>query len=135
MRRYLTYSCVLLTVSLVTALTARVLASNPNLDFGAFVAEQMSAHSEELFGFRHPLTESALGPYGGADNTQAIVLADGLQATLVSSSVASAADQIALWPNDDDPTSPVRVRRRDIESCRAARGPLSSARLRMPRRS
>jgi secreted PhoX family phosphatase len=104
MRRYLTCSCVLLTALLVTALTARVLASNPNLDFGAFVAEQLSAHSEQLFGFRHPLTESALGPFDGADNTQAIQLADGLQATLVSSSVASAADQIAMWPNDDNPT-------------------------------
>src|SRR4029077_13948845 len=104
MRRYLTCSCVLLTASLVTALTARVLASNPNVDFGAFVAEQLSAHSEQLFGFRHPLTESALGPYDGADNTQAIQLADGLEATLVSSSVASAADQIALWANDDHPT-------------------------------
>ena len=104
MRRYLTYSCVLLTAVFVTALSTRVLAENPTLDFGAFVAEQLSAHSEELFGFTHPLTESALGPYDGADNTQAIQLAAGLQATLVSSSVASAADQIALWPNDEHPT-------------------------------
>lgn len=104
MRRYVTCSCVLLTASLVTALTARVLAENPILDFGAFVAGQLSAHSDELFGFIHPLTESALGPYDGADNTQAIQLADGLQATLVSGSVASATDQIALWPDDDHPT-------------------------------
>src|SRR5262245_58377239 len=104
MRRYLTCSCVLLTAALVTALTARVLASNPNVDFGAFVAEQLSAHSEQLFGFKHPLTESALGPYDGADNLKAIQLADGLKATLVSSSVASAADQIALWPDDEHPT-------------------------------
>ena len=89
--------------SLVAALTARVLAENPNLDFGAFVAGQLNSHSEQLFGFTHPLAESALGPYDGAD-IPAIQLADGLQATLVSSSVASAADQIALWPNDDNPT-------------------------------
>src|SRR6476646_11626754 len=104
MRRYLTYSCVLLTVSLVSVFATRVLASNPNLDFGAYITDQLSAHSPQLFGFRHPLSESALGPYDGADNTQAIQLADGLRATLVSNSVASAADQIALWPNDEHPT-------------------------------
>jgi hypothetical protein len=84
---------VLLTVSPVSVFATRVLASNPNLDFGAYITDQLSAHSPQLFGFRHPLSESALGPYDGADNTQAIQLADGLRATLVSNSVASAADR------------------------------------------
>ena len=48
--------------------------------------------------------ESALGPYDGPDNLQAIEVAPGLRVSLVSSSVASAADQIALWPDDDNPT-------------------------------
>ena len=72
-------------------------------DFGSFIESQLADHSEQLFGFRRPLAESALGPYDGADNLQAIQLAPGLRASLVSSSVASAADQIAMWPNDDNP--------------------------------
>jgi len=85
-------------------LTSRAIASNPHADFGSFVADLLSANSEQLFGFRHPLKESALGPYNGPDNLQAIQVADGLHVSLVSSVVASAADQIALWPNDDHPT-------------------------------
>jgi secreted PhoX family phosphatase len=72
-------------------------------DFGAFVQSQLAAHSEQLFGFNRPLDESAPGPYDGPDNLQAIQVAPGLQVSLVSSSVASAADQIALWPDDDNP--------------------------------
>ena len=49
--------------------------------------------------------------------------------------VASAADQIALWPNDDHPDPPVRVRRGDVESGRAARRPVRARRTRTPRRS
>src|SRR5262245_69421 len=85
-------------------MTARAGAKNPNIDFGSFVQQQLRDHSEELFGFRHPLSKSALGPYTGTDNTQAIQVADGLHVSLVSSSVASAADQIAFWPNNDHPT-------------------------------
>ena len=63
----------------------------------------MSEHAEQLFGFNHPLERSALGPYDGPDNLQAIQVAPGLHVSLVSSSVASAADQIAMWPDDDHP--------------------------------
>jgi secreted PhoX family phosphatase len=87
----------------VAGLTSRMTASNPNADFGTFIADQLSAHSEQLFGFKHPLEQSSLGPYDGPDNLQAIEVAQGLQVSLVSSSVASAADQIALWPDDDNP--------------------------------
>jgi secreted PhoX family phosphatase len=73
------------------------------LDFGAWVQDQLRDHSEQLFGFRHPLAKSSLGPYDGADNTKAIEVADGLKVSLVSSSVASATDQIAFWPNDEHP--------------------------------
>jgi secreted PhoX family phosphatase len=85
------------------ALTARAAATGPNQDFGAFIADQLRAHSEQLFGFRHPLEESALGPFDG-DSTQALQVADGLKVTLVSSAVHDSADQIALWPDDDHPT-------------------------------
>jgi secreted PhoX family phosphatase len=78
-------------------------ADPPHRDFGSLIANQLSEHSEQLFGIKHPLDESALGPYDGADNTQAIQVAPGLHVSLVSSSVASAADQIAMWPDDDNP--------------------------------
>ena len=79
-------------------------AKNPRVDFGSWVQDQLRDHSEQLFGFRHPQAKSALGPYIGADNTQAIEVADGLRVSLVSSSVASATDQIAFWPSDEHPT-------------------------------
>jgi secreted PhoX family phosphatase len=85
------------------ALVARIGADGPNPDFGAFIAQQLRAHSMELFGFRHPLEHSAIGPDAGP-STNALELADGLTATLLSSAVHNSADQIALWPNDDHPT-------------------------------
>src|SRR3954467_8136326 len=81
-----------------------VRTSAESADFGLFVQQLLHSHSEQLFGFSHPLAESAVGPYDGPDNLQAIVVAPGLKVSLVSSSVASAADQIALWPNDEHPT-------------------------------
>jgi hypothetical protein len=99
----LTRSCAIVACLATAGWSARALASGPNADFGAFVASQLSAHAEPLFGFRHPLAQSALGPFDGADSTQALELADGLRATLVSSAVNFSADQIALWPDDDHP--------------------------------
>lgn len=104
MRRFLIPSCVLLTCVVVIGMTSRALAIRPRLDFGAFVANQLSGRSEQLFGFRNPLARSVLGPYDGPSNPDAIQVADGLRVSTVSRVVASAADQIALWPNDDHPT-------------------------------
>jgi secreted PhoX family phosphatase len=104
MPRYVIRSCVLIVCFTVVAMTSRLNASDPNADFGAYIAQQLSAHAEQLFGFTHPLEESALGPYDGLDNLPAIEVAAGLHVSLVSSSVASAADQIAFWPDDDHPT-------------------------------
>src|SRR6187397_551264 len=87
----------------ITGSAVRATQDGPNRDFGLFIADQLRAHSEQLFGFSHPLRESSVGPYDGADNTKAIEVADGLSVSLVSSSVASATDQIALWPDDDRP--------------------------------
>src|SRR5580765_6244358 len=87
----------------VIGMTSHMRANHRHVDFGTFVESQLSSHSEQLFGFRHPLEESALGPYDGPDNLQAIQVASGLKVSLVSSSVASAADQIAFWPDDDNP--------------------------------
>jgi hypothetical protein len=103
MRQSLVVSGVLVTSLAVVGMTSRMTANRPRLDFGSFVEDVLSDHSEQLFGIKHPLEESALGPYDGPDNLQAIQLAPGLHASLVSSSTASAADQIALWPDDDNP--------------------------------
>src|SRR3954470_23179540 len=88
----------------LAAIASRVTAQSPNGDFGTFVKHQLDAHAEQLFGFPQPLAASALGPYDGPDNLQAIVVAPGLDVSLVSSSVASATDQIAFWPDSDNPT-------------------------------
>ncbi len=104
MRPSLLVSGILVTGLAVVGLTSRTIANHPHDgDFGNFVADQLKEHSEQLFGIEHPLEESALGPYDGPDNLQAIELAHGLHASLVSTSVASAADQIAMWPDDDHP--------------------------------
>ncbi len=105
MRRSLVVSC-----AAMGGLALALSASHPSAqgggdrDFGLFIADQLRAHAEQLFGFTHPLAESAIGPYNGADNTQAIQVAPGLTVSLISSSVASAGDQIAMWPDDDHPT-------------------------------
>src|SRR5882672_9379524 len=103
MRLSLIATCVIATGAAVVGLTSRMKADHPHRDFGSFIADQLSDHSEQLFGIKRPLDESALGPFDGPDNTQAIQVAPGLHVSLVSSSVASAADQIALWPDDDRP--------------------------------
>ena len=66
-----------LAVFLVCAvvLTTRSSAQDPRRDFGSFVQDQLAAHAEQLFGFSHPLAHSALGPYDGPDNLQAIQVA------------------------------------------------------------
>ena len=76
---------------------------SPNADFGAWVEQQLSAHAEQLFGFTRPLESSAVGPFDNPDSTKALELADGLTATLISSAVHASADQIAMWPDDDNP--------------------------------
>jgi secreted PhoX family phosphatase len=88
----------------ILGLAATSAPPSPNADFGAWIEQQLSAHSEQLFGFSHPLDGSADGPFTNPDSTKALELAQGLTATLVSSSVHFSADQIALWPNDDNPT-------------------------------
>jgi len=103
MRRSLIGTCVLVIGFIVVLTTSRTRADHPRGDFGTFVESQLRAHSEQLFGIEEPLAHSSLGPYDGADNLNAIEVAKGLKVSLVSSSVASAADQIALWPDDEHP--------------------------------
>ena len=84
-------------------LAGTLLAEGPAFDFGLYVQRQLRAHSDQLFGIVAPLDESALGPYAGANSALAILLAKPLKATVVSTAVNASADQIALWPDDDNP--------------------------------
>jgi len=78
-------------------------ADSGRSDFGAFVRSLLHDQSEALFGIGRPLEHSAVGPFDGP-SVDALALAPGLKATLVSSAVENAADQIAMWPDDDHPT-------------------------------
>jgi secreted PhoX family phosphatase len=73
-RQIVCISCALGTLVLSTPGVAR-LAAQGGADFGLFVEDQLSAHAEQLFGVNKPLAQSALGPFNGADGTQAIELA------------------------------------------------------------
>src|SRR5262245_53331886 len=103
MHKSLVGTCALVIGFAGIVMTSRARADHSRVDFGAFVESQLAAHSEQLFGIERPLAQSALGPYDGPDNLKAIQVAPGLNVSLVSSSVASAADQIAMWPDDDKP--------------------------------
>src|SRR5262249_50853514 len=104
MKRLIVCACALLGLWWSASRSIVNVVAETDNDFGAFVADQLRAHTLQLFGFTAPLDESTLGPYDGPDNLQSIQVAPGLQVSLVSSSVASAADQIAFWPDDDRPT-------------------------------
>ena len=54
MRSSLIRTCLLIISVAVVGKTSRAIATNPDVDFGSFVAEQLSGHSEQLFGFRLP---------------------------------------------------------------------------------
>jgi len=103
MQRSFVRICVVVVSVTALAVAARPAAESPRADFGMFVAEQLRAHAMELFGFHHPLDESAIGPFDGP-SVDALELAGGLKATLISSAVENAADQIAMWPDDEHPT-------------------------------
>src|SRR5207245_6160633 len=103
MKRSFVRTCVVVSGLTAVALGVRPAAESPHPDFGMFVAGQLRAHAMELFGFDHPLEESAIGPFNGP-SVDALELAGGLKATLISSAGENAADQIAMWPDDEHPT-------------------------------
>src|SRR6476661_306963 len=53
------------------------------------------------FGFNAPVAQSATGTFDGPGD-QAITVADGLTVKVVSDKVAMQADQITLYPDDDN---------------------------------
>ena len=80
------------------------LLADADVDWGLSVQRQLNERSQQVLGIGTPLRSSALGPYTGADSTNAIRAADGLRVSLVSSAVHFSADQMALWPSDNRPT-------------------------------
>ncbi len=96
-------STLISTVAATVVLVSSVQLVANDADFGAWVQQQLHAHSEQLFGIIDPLDESALGPYTGANSANAIVLAKQLKAEVISTAVHFSADQIAFWPSDDAP--------------------------------
>ena len=72
-------------------------------DPGADYHDLLSARSQPLFGFGHPLDAGVAGAFDGPGD-EAVELAKGLKATLVTDAVGRRADMIALWPDDAHPT-------------------------------
>jgi hypothetical protein len=75
-------------------------------DPGAAYIHDLSTQSQALFGFGHPLANAVSGGFAGPGD-QAVELAGGLSATVVSDAVGEDADMIALWPNDEAPTDAI----------------------------
>jgi secreted PhoX family phosphatase len=79
------------------------LVADEDVDFGLQAQRELNQRSEKLLG-TGSLRRSALGPFTGADSTQAITVARGLHVSLVSSAVHPSTDMIVLWPDDRNPT-------------------------------
>jgi len=73
-------------------------------DPGAEYERKLQSQTEKLFGFEQPVASAATTPSNTAPGDQAVVIAKGLTAQLISDRVGENADMIALWPNDDQPT-------------------------------
>ena len=72
-------------------------------DPGADYQHLLSAKSQPLFGFGHPLDAGVAGAFTGPGD-EAVELAKGVTATIVTDAVGRRADMIALWPDDAHPT-------------------------------
>ncbi len=79
-------------------------SADDQLDFGLKIEHLLQAQSETLLGIEEPVKESAFGPYNGADGTLAVIAAKGLHVSVVSNATYPMSDQIALWPNNVNPT-------------------------------
>lgn len=98
MRISATFAC----IGLVAGATT-LLAQDP-IDFGMEVQQMLQNRSQQLFGVGQPITQSAQGPYTGSNSADAVLTARGLRVSVVSNATNPLADQIALWPSDENPT-------------------------------
>src|SRR5215217_5710860 len=88
---------------IATAAPSQARPSGPD-DPGAEYERKIQDQTEKLFGFERPVPSAATTPSSTAPGPQAITIAKGLTAGLVSDRVGENADMIALWPNDENPT-------------------------------
>jgi hypothetical protein len=93
----------------IAASTATAAAAK-DFDFGLFRDHQMDAHSEQLFGIVSPVASSSdqsiSATEADADPRKLVTLAKGLHVRVVSAlpNTPANVDQMALWPNDSNPT-------------------------------
>jgi secreted PhoX family phosphatase len=88
---------------IATAVPSQARPSEPD-DPGAEYERKLQDQTEKLFGFEKPVASAATTPSTTVPGPQAVTIAKGLKAKLVSDRVGENADMIALWPNDDQPT-------------------------------
>src|SRR5262245_61668439 len=89
---------------------ASVAAATSWFDFGLFQENQIHAHSPQLFGIVEPLDASSTASVSAStaeqDPTSLITVAKGLRVRVVTAAPNAGAniDQMALWPDDRNPT-------------------------------
>lgn len=88
------------------ALVAGAAVGLSTSDPGQSYEDLLAAQSQAIFGFGHPLDHELSGAFSGPGD-QAVELAKGLTARVVSSTVGENADMIGLWPNDSAPTDAI----------------------------
>ncbi|WP_461519458.1 alkaline phosphatase PhoX [Porticoccus sp.] len=98
----------LLPLAICAAVTgAAIAADDKSMDFGMKVQHLLNAQSEKLFGFDGPLQTSFDGNVArvsGQNADDLILLAEGLEATILTREAGDKADMFAFWPNDEEPT-------------------------------
>src|SRR5215510_3887916 len=97
-----------LTVGVVLALVVGLAGiAAASLDFGVFRDKTLRNMSQDQFGFKGPLANSSsqqvTQQQAQANPKSLFTLAKGLKARVVSTDVAPIADQITLWPNENNP--------------------------------
>src|SRR5262245_47809550 len=99
-RRHLRVALVAAVAALIAAgTTLAITKSDPGADYYARLQKQ----SQQVFGFGRPLDGELQGTFDGPGD-EAVELAAGLTASVVSDRVGEDADMIALWPDDANPT-------------------------------
>jgi hypothetical protein len=91
----------LLAIASLSVPTVTPLAAD---DPGAKDGQSLQERSQPLFGFGHPVKESANTPSSTAPGDKAVEVAENLQVRVISNKVGENADMIALWPDDANPT-------------------------------
>jgi secreted PhoX family phosphatase len=90
-----------------TLVGAGVAVASGGWDVGLLRDAGLRIASQDLFGVRRPLVESSTlavdKATATADPRKLVTLAGGLKARVVSSTAGTRADQMALWPDGDNP--------------------------------